>query len=52
MPSSGNSLQIKDLLLLKTVMEFVCIMAKAFRLMRSEPHIFSNSLKIKDFLLV
>jgi hypothetical protein len=45
-------LLIKDLLLLNTVMGFVCIKVKVLKLILKEQHIILNLLLIKNMLLL
>jgi hypothetical protein len=45
-------LLIKAKLLLETIMDFVCKMAKEFRLIREEQHIILNLLQIKAMRLL
>jgi hypothetical protein len=47
-----SSLQIKELLLLNTIMGFVWRMVMVFQLICEEQHIILNSLQIKDLLLL
>jgi hypothetical protein len=47
-----NLLLIKNMLLLNSIMEFVCIMAWVFRLICRKQSIITNLLLIKDFLML
>jgi hypothetical protein len=47
-----NLLLIKEMLLLKTIMDFVCRKVKVFKLISKEQHIILNLLLIKEMLLL
>jgi hypothetical protein len=47
-----NSLQIKDLLMLNAIIDFVCRKAQALGLIWKEQHITLNSLQIKELLML
>jgi hypothetical protein len=47
-----NSLQIKEFLLLNSILAFVCKLAQAFGLICKEQHITINSLQIKELLML